>query len=81
MKELLRKGFLLGIGITELTTTKVKKEIHKYMKENNINKSEAEKYAKEFSKDIYGEYIKPKPLPIRVVLQLRRIIVDILRKI
>lgn len=50
---------------------------------NNINiiYNEVVGDEKESSKEIYGEFIKPKVLPIRILLQIRRVVVDVLRKI
>ena len=51
------------------------------MKNINIVYNEAPNDEKESNKAIYGEYIKPKAWPIRVIFKIRRVIVDILRKI
>ncbi len=51
------------------------------MKNINIVYNEAPNDEKESNKAIYGEYIKPKPWPIRIIFKIRRIIVDTLRKI
>lgn len=51
------------------------------MKNINIVFNEVENNVKDINKKIYGETIKPYVLPVRVILKIRRVIVDILRKI
>ena len=48
MKKAFRRGFLLGIGLARLTAKKMSDEVHKFARENNLNKREAEQMAKEF---------------------------------
>lgn len=64
MKDLIKKSFLFGIGITEMTKDKVKKEVEEYIKKNNINKEEAKKFTDkvlndfEKNKKIYMDKLK-----------------------
>lgn len=61
MKDIIKKSFLLGIGITDLTTKTIRKEVESYMKENNINRDEAKKQTDKVIKGIQknkGKYIK-----------------------
>lgn len=52
MKDTLRKGFLIGFGITALAAEKMEKEVKKFLKEQEISRPEAQAAAQEFLKDV-----------------------------
>ncbi|MBN1275529.1 hypothetical protein JXA12_04535 [Candidatus Woesearchaeota archaeon] len=52
MKGIVRKGFLVGLGVTTLTAGKMEKAIKEFLKEHDINKAEAEQAAKAFLTDV-----------------------------
>jgi len=55
MKKSFRRGFLLGIGLARLTANKVKSEVRKFAKENDLNKKEADQLAGDFVKKVNRE--------------------------
>lgn len=52
MKDLMKKSFLLGLGITALTKDKIEKELSSYMKKNKINSNEGKKFTDGLLKDL-----------------------------
>lgn len=52
MKDVVRKGFLVGLGITAMATSRLEKEVKGFLKENDITQEEAAKAAKSFLKDV-----------------------------
>ena len=54
MKDVVRKGFLIGLGVTAMAASKIEKETKKFLKENDISQEEAEKAAKQHESGNYG---------------------------
>lgn len=52
MKDLVKKGFLVGLGITEIGKQKLEQEVKKYLDKNNITREESKKAAEVFVKDL-----------------------------
>jgi polyhydroxyalkanoate synthesis regulator phasin len=52
MKDLMKKSFLLGLGITALTKDKIEKELSGYMKKNKIDSKEGKKFTEDLLKDL-----------------------------
>lgn len=52
MKDTLRKGFLIGFGITALAAEKMEKEVKKLLKDAEMTRPEAEAAARDFLKDV-----------------------------
>lgn len=54
-KELLRKGFLLGLGAASLTTKKINEVVKDLQKKGKINSKEGEELVKKFLKEADSE--------------------------
>jgi hypothetical protein len=52
MDKRLRKGFLVGLGITLMTKEAMEKEVKKFMRENNLTGPKGKIAAKEFITEI-----------------------------
>jgi len=52
MKDVIKKGFLIGLGMTVLSKQKLQAELKRFLKENDISAAEANKAAQEFLKDV-----------------------------
>jgi len=52
MNKDVRKGFLIGLGITSLAAERIEKETKRFLKDHDISRVEAQKLAREFSKDV-----------------------------
>ena len=52
MKDIVKKSFLVGLGVTAMAKGKVEAELKKLLKENDITAGEAQKAANQFLKDV-----------------------------